>query len=87
MTAKVRIELNHEGIGGLLKSAPVGRECEKAADRLAQAAGPGFRATKAKELGFGGGRVGAGVFTATDAARKKNAEEDTLLKAVSSCRS
>lgn len=38
MAAKVRIELNHDGIRELLSSAPIAAECEKAAQRIAAAA-------------------------------------------------
>lgn len=34
MAAKVRIELNHDGIRELLSSAPIAAECEKAAQRI-----------------------------------------------------
>ena len=87
MTAKVRIELNHEGIAGLLSSDAVAAECEKAAGRVAQAAGDGFEVTERKKLGYGGGRIGYGVAAQTDDARKRNAEEDVLWAAVSACRS
>lgn len=87
MGTKVRIELNHDGIRELLCSAPIASECEKAAKRIASAAGDGFEVTQSKRLGFGGGRVGVGVEAATYEARLAEAEDKALSRAVSQCRS
>lgn len=87
MGAKVRIELNHDGIRELLSSAPIAAECEKAAQRIADRAGAGFVVTSQKKAGFGGGRTSYGVATATNAARRAEADEKRLSKAVSQCRS
>lgn len=87
MAAKVRIELNHDGIRELLSSAPIAAECEKAAERIASKAGAGFVVTSQKKADFGGGRTSYGVATATQAARRAEAEEKRLSKAVSQCRS
>ncbi len=86
MASKVRIELNHDGIRELLSSAPIAAECEKAAQRIAAAAGDGFEVTGQKSAGFGGGRISYGVEAATCEARLAEAEDKVLLKAVSSCR-
>lgn len=86
MAAKVRIELNHDGIRELLSSAPIAAECEKAAEKIADKAGSGFVVTSQKKAGFGGGRTSYGVEAATDEARLAEAEDKVLLKAVSSCR-
>lgn len=86
MSAKVRIELNHDGIRGLLTSAPIAAECEKAAQRIAAAAGEGFEVTSQKRASYGGGRVAYGVEATTHEARLAEAEDKALQKAVSSCR-
>ena len=87
MGAKVRIELNHEGIRELLCSAPIAAECEKAANRIASAAGDGFEVSAQQFANFGGGRVRYSVKTATHEARLAEAEDRVLSKAVTQCRS
>lgn len=87
MTTKIRIELDHDGIRELLCSAPIAAECEKAAKKIADAAGDGFEVTSTKRLGFGGGRVGVGVEATTHEARLAEAEDKVLSRAVSQCRS
>ncbi len=87
MATTARIELNHDGIRELLCSAAIGGECEKAAQRIAAAAGDGFEVTSARQAGFGGGRIAYGVAAATHEARLAEAEDKALSKAVSACRS
>lgn len=82
MAAKVRIELNSDGIRELLMSQPIADECEKAARDIAERAGEGFEVLPAKQMGFGGGRVGYAVYTATYEARVAEAEDKVLSKAV-----
>lgn len=82
MATKVRIELNHDGIRQLLTSAPISAECEKAAENIAARAGDGFEVLPAREMGFGGGRVGYAVYTATKEAREAEATDKALSKAV-----
>ena len=55
--------------------------------RIRDAAGDGFRVTPPKHMGFGGGRVGVGVYAASESARRREATDKVLTKAVSSCRS
>ncbi len=86
MATKARIELNHEGIRELLMSQPIADECEKAANKIASAAGDGFEVLPARQMGFGGGRVGYAVHAESYEAKKAEAEDKTLSKAVSSCR-
>lgn len=87
MATKIKLELNHDGIRSLLCSTPIAAECEKAARKIATAAGDGFEVTQSKQLGFGGGRVGVGVEAATYEARLAEAEDKALSRAVSQCRS
>lgn len=82
MSTEIRIELDHEGIKQLLMSAEIGAECEKAAQKIAAKAGDGFEVLPMKQMGFGGGRVGYAVYTATYDAKVAEAEEKTLSKAV-----
>lgn len=83
MATKVRIELDHDGIRQLLSSAPIAAECEKAAEKIAARAGDGFVVLPARELGFGGGRVGYAVKTDTEEARIAEATDKVLSRAVS----
>ena len=82
MAVKMRIELNHDGIKELLCSAPIANECEKAAEKIAERAGDGFEVLPAKQLNYGGGRVGYAVYAATYEAKLDEAENKTLSKAV-----
>ena len=82
MPTKIRIELNHDGIRQLLMSEPIAVECEKAARNIAQRAGDGFEVSEIWTPRFGGGRVGYSVKTATDGARRAEAEDKVLSKAV-----
>lgn len=82
MAVKVRIELNHEGIRELLCSAPIAAECEKAAEQIAARAGDGFEVLPLRRMGFGGGRIGYAVYTATEEAREAEAVDKVLSKAV-----
>ena len=82
MAAKVTIELDHDGIKALLESAEVASECKKAAEGIAQRAGKGFDVVGPQSLGYGGGRVGYGVRASDYEARKAEAENKALSKAV-----
>ena len=82
MATKVRIELDHDGIRDLLKSQPIAAECERAAEKIAARAGDGFEVLPAREMGFGGGRVGYAVHAATYDAMLAEAEDKVLSKAV-----
>lgn len=82
MGTKVKIELNHDGIRELLMSQPIAKECEKAAQNIASRAGDGFEVSEARNMNFGGGRVGYTVRTDTYEARLAEAEDKTLSKAV-----
>lgn len=86
MASKVKIELNHDGIRELLMSQPIADECEKAAEKIAETAGEGFVVLPAREMGYGGGRVGVAVHADSYDAKVAEAEDKVLSKAVSSCR-
>ena len=82
MATKVRIELLSDGIHDLLCSAPIGAECEKAAETVAARAGDGFIVLPMRQMGFGGGRIGYAVKTDTYEACIAEAEDKVLSKAV-----
>lgn len=85
MAAKIRIQLDTDGIRQLLCSDAIATECERAASSIASAAGEGFEVTPRRSLGYGGGRVGCGVAAATYEARLAEAEDKALTKAVGRC--
>jgi len=86
MSTSVRIELLSDGIRELLMSQPIADEGEKAAEKIAETAGEGFVVLPARQMGFGGGRVGYAVHAESYAAKQAEAEDKVLSKAVSSCR-
>ena len=81
MATKVRIELNHDGIRELLCSAPIGNECMKAAEAIAARAGDGFVVLPLMEL-TRAGRIGAAVAAESYEAKRAEAEDKVLTKAV-----
>lgn len=76
--AKVRIELNSEGVRNLLKSAEIAEICRTHAQEIAGRAGSGYEVTTYT----GKTRVNASVHAATDEAYRDNLKNNTLLKAV-----
>lgn len=78
----VRIELDSAGIEQLLRSQEVGADLERRANAVARAAGDGVRA----RVYQGRDRVRAQVWTATAAAKKSEAEDRTLLRALDAAR-
>lgn len=79
---KVKVELVSSGITQLLTSSGVQAACEEAAEAIASRAGDGFEVLPARRMGFGGGRVGVSVYTATREAREAEATDKALSKAV-----
>lgn len=76
--AKVRVELNSEGVRALLKSAEMAQICAEHARDIASRAGDGYSVSTYT----GRTRVNASVATATEEARRDNLKRNTLLKAV-----
>ena len=77
--AKVRFELNEEGVRALLKSSEMKNVCESYANRIAARAGSGYEV----DTYTGRNRVNASVSTGTKEAIRDNLKNNTLLKAVS----
>lgn len=76
--SKARIEMNGKGIRALLQSAGIRADLERRAARIAAAAGEGFTSN-----GYTGrNRARAGVVTATSAARRAQAEDKALTRAI-----
>lgn len=78
MAEKIRIEVNSAGVQALLKSDEVQALLKAKADRIAAAAGEGMEATSH----VGRTRARASVITATRAARKAEAVDRALTKAI-----
>ena len=78
--SKVKIEINTENIGALLKSGETESMLKGLADQIANRAGTGY----ASDTYMTPGRVVASAYTATTDAIKDNSENNTLLMAVES---
>lgn len=74
----VQIELNDEGVRELLKSPEIERICRDLAEGIASRAGDGYQVSTYT----GRTRVNASVVAATNAAKRDNMKNNTLLKAV-----
>ena len=76
--SKVKFKLNYEGVGQLLRSEEMKSVCEGYARNIQSRCGPGYEVTTYT----GPERVNASVRAATIEARRENAKNNTLLKAV-----
>lgn len=76
--SKVKFKLNYEGVGQLLRSEEMKSVCEGYAARIQGRCGPDYEVT----THTGPKRVNASVHAATVEARRENAKNNTLLKAV-----
>lgn len=76
--AKVKFQLNRSGVRELLKSSEMMSVCQKYANNALSRLGPGYEVTTYS----GKNRVNAEVAAVTYAARKENAENNSILKAV-----
>jgi hypothetical protein len=74
----IRVEVNDAGIRALLKSPEVQAMLKAKADRIAAAAGPGMEATS----WTGRTRARASVITATAKARRAEATNRSLTRAI-----
>lgn len=78
--SKVRVKLNLAGVNELMKSPEIQAACEAAGDAVAAAAGNGYgvRTHLARYVAI------TNVYADSAAARRDNAKNNTLLKAVGS---
>lgn len=74
----VKIELNRDGIGALLKGPETREMVERFGDEVAQRAGTGYAARTHNS----GQRHICNVYAATPEARQDNLENNTLIKAM-----
>lgn len=78
----IRIEMDSAGCKELLRSADVGRDVKRRLDAVAARAGNGHRS----KVYQGRDRVRGDVWTATPAARRAEAENRALLRAMDAAR-
>lgn len=76
--AKVKFELNREGVRDLLKSKEMMDVCQKYANNALGKLGDGYEVT----THTGSNRVNAEVAAVTYAAQKENLSDNTIIKAV-----
>lgn len=74
--AKVRVEINYEGIGQLLRGEEIRNMVAEIAGRAANEAGPGY----AHREHDSGQRYVANIYPETEEAWKDNLQNNTLLK-------
>ena len=74
----IKVELNHEAVGELLKSSEMQELVKSYADEIAKRAGEGY----ASDTYNAGSRVIASAYTETEEAMEDNLENNTLLKAM-----
>lgn len=75
---EVKVELNREGVRALLRSPEMLAVCKGHADAARARLGAGYEVT----THTGKNRVNAQIAAKTSAARRKNAEDNTILKAL-----
>lgn len=75
---KPKVELNSKQVRAALKNPAVQAELMRRAERIAAAAGPGFKATAL----HGTNRARASVITDTNAARRAEAKNGVLTRAL-----
>lgn len=76
--AKVRFELNREGVRDLLRSKEMMDVCQEYANNALGKLGDGYEVT----THTGSNRVNAQVAAVTYAAKKENLSDNTIIKAV-----
>ena len=74
----IKVELNHEAVGELLKSSEMQELVKSYADEIAKRAGEGY----ASDTYNAGSRVIASAYTETEEAMEDNLENNTLLMEV-----
>lgn len=76
--AKVKFELNRDGVRELMQSSAMMAICESYASRAVSSLGDGYKVSTY----VGKSRVNAEVAAVTYKARKENSENNTILKAI-----
>jgi len=74
----IKVKLNRAGVKALLRSEEMRTTCEKHASEIARRCGEGYETNTF----VGRNRVNAQVMASTYEAKRDNAENNTILKAV-----
>jgi hypothetical protein len=82
MAEPVRLVMNRKGVAALLRGGEIAADLRARAYRVSAAAGPGMFVS----VRVGRARVRASVITATDEARKAEAENRALTRALDAAR-
>lgn len=82
MAAKVRIELDSDGIAELLKSAEVAADMKRRGDNIAESAGDGFEVTEFEGKYGGSPRAMVSVKAKTREAKIAEATDKSLTRAI-----
>lgn len=82
MARGVRLEMNYEGMIQIMKSAPVMNELLRRANLVQAAAGPGHMVTSR----VGATRARVSVITASEGARRREAADRSLTRALDAAR-
>ena len=77
--SRIRIRLNSRGVTELMKSEDMQKICKAQADAAVAKCGAGYKS----DTYVGKSRVNCAVYAATAKARRDNAENNTLWKALS----
>lgn len=85
-TAKIRIEWDDSGFQQILSSGAATAVAMQAGQQIAARAGEGFVCEQYQTSGLRYDRPAARVYTDTHAARRAEATDKALTKAVQSCR-
>lgn len=83
--AKVKFELDTDGVGQLLKSDFVASDVERRASQIASTAGPEWQVWSGPSLK--GDRAAALVFTTDPKAIRENGKNHTLMRSIDAGRS
>lgn len=75
----MKVKINYDGIGELLKSDWAAQCCTETAQDIAARAGDGYEVAEPHNTGQ---RMAVNVYAATDEARNDNYDNNTLLKAI-----
>lgn len=78
MSSKLKIVLNREAVRGLLRSQEILDICEKHASQAQSRLGAGYEVN----THIGKNRVNAAIVATTYEAKKENAKNNTILKAL-----
>ena len=75
----MKVNINYDGVGELLKSDWAAECCAETAEDIAVRAGDGYEVAEPHQTGQ---RVAVNVYAATEEAQRDNYDNNTVLKAI-----